>query len=272
METPISHMYGLCQTLTLAWSPAAGRFSKFGTMIRQRAAITAASIAGVVLAGGTAVGANIGILNAADDSEMGALSAEVPITAAASVTSTTASDATTDSQWYTADEAGDVEVMIDGDTVELGAVLTNQGWSWESRPSSDGSVVVYLSSDDDELVFTAELTADGRVAAGVERIFSDATAGDDTASDESTDDDQLAAGPNATAAPAPASPERPQSAAVPTSPTTLEASPTTAAAPAATAAPTTESSAYHDDDEYEDHDEYEDDDDDDEYEGADDDD
>ncbi len=254
-------------------------------MIRQRAAITAASIAGVVLAGGTAVGANIGILNAADDSEMGNLSAEVPITAAAADTSTTtANTEQAASQWYTADGAGDIEVTVDGDSVGLGAVLTNQGWTWESRPSPDGSVVVRFKSADDELVFTAEQTDDGRVAAGVERIFSDGDdANDGIDPDDGVETDGVVDSSDrpTTARPATSATAAPTSSAIlaPASPTTLAAAPaTTTTAPAV--APTTQSSAYYDDEEYEDHDEYEDDDDedhededdDDEYEGADDDD
>ena len=48
-------------------------------MIHRTASITAASIAGVILAGGAAVGANVGILNAADNSELGSLSADATI-------------------------------------------------------------------------------------------------------------------------------------------------------------------------------------------------
>jgi len=54
-------------------------------MVRRTAAITAASIAGVILAGGAAIGANIGILNAADDSKLGDLSAEAAVASPVSI-------------------------------------------------------------------------------------------------------------------------------------------------------------------------------------------
>ena len=63
-------------------------------MIRKTAAITAASIAGVVLAGSAAVGANIGILDAADDTGLGTLSAEAAISAPAEPSTTTAPSTT----------------------------------------------------------------------------------------------------------------------------------------------------------------------------------
>ncbi len=209
-------------------------------MIRQTAAITAASIAGVVLAGGAAVGANIGILNAGADTDLGTLSAEVPITAEA--ISTTTTEDSPDAQWYTADEGGDIEVMLDGATITLGTVLPNEGWSWQQLSTPAGSLSLELRSADDLLVFTANQLRNGEIAAEVVRII-------DPTDDSATT--AVSSGPAPTVAPAaPASaPAR--------NPQPLAASP----------APT-----YRDDDEYEaeydddDHDEYDDDEyDDDEY-------
>jgi hypothetical protein len=144
-------------------------------MIRKTAAITAASIAGVVLAGGAAVGANIGILNAADDSSLGELSAQAPITApyiepSASVTPLVeVADSTDSTQSFTVDTAGTVELRTDENGLTLHAVRTNQGWSWEETSTDSGAVAITFTSGADTLEFTATPNADDTISASVDR-------------------------------------------------------------------------------------------------------
>ena len=147
-------------------------------MIRKTAAITAASIAGVILAGGAAVGANIGILNAADDSPLGELSAQAPIaTSSTTSTSTTAqpvvdiSDSTDSSQTFTVDVAGTVEVEAGDTGLSLKDVRTNQGWAWQETSTDSGAVMVTFTSGGDTLEFTASANDDGTISAGVDRPF-----------------------------------------------------------------------------------------------------
>jgi hypothetical protein len=169
-------------------------------MIRRTAAITAASIAGVILAGGAAVGANIGILNAADDNTLGTLSAEAPITTPATASAQPLVDvtnATGTSQRFTVDNAGTVEVEFDDNGLRLKDVRTSQGWAWEETSTDSTSVTVRFTSGADALEFSAIPNDDGTISAGVERpvitstptTISDPNSYDDDYDDEHDDYD-----------------------------------------------------------------------------------
>ncbi len=139
-------------------------------MIRRTAAITAASIAGVVLAGSAAVGANIGILNASDDSGLGTLSAE---TAAAEpdagpVSSVGATDES-GVRSFTVDTAGTVAVAADEAGLRLVDVRADDGWTWRETAGDPGTLAVTFTSGGDTLVFVASSNADGSIAARVDR-------------------------------------------------------------------------------------------------------
>ena len=160
-------------------------------MIRKTAAITAASIVGVVLAGGAAVGANIGILNAADGNSLGNLSVEAPITMpladlsrevelvssakppgvvnAASSANAMATVDSTISQIYTVDVAGTVEVEVVAAGLQLGEVEANQGWSVTVSNNSNTLVSVTFTSATEVLEFTASLNADGSINPAIGR-------------------------------------------------------------------------------------------------------
>ena len=56
-------------------------------MLKKRTVVTALSIAAIVVAGGAAVAANVGILNAADNTPMGTLSAEADLATVAAPSS-----------------------------------------------------------------------------------------------------------------------------------------------------------------------------------------
>ena len=144
-------------------------------MIRKTAAITAASIAGVILAGGAAVGANIGILNAADDNALGDLSAEAPITTLYTEPTATvqpivnSTDSNGSSQSFGVDTAGTVEIDTDGSGLQLSDVRTNQGWSWQETRTDQNAVTVTFTSGADTLEFTATQNDDGTISASVDR-------------------------------------------------------------------------------------------------------
>ena len=153
-------------------------------MIRKTAAITAASIAGVMLAGTAAVGANIGILNAADDTGLGTLSAEAAMSATAEPTATTVrpdpSPTTSEAgpadandeprvQTFAVDAAGTIDVELDDAGLHVKAVDANDGWSWKEADSESGTLAVTFTSGDEELEFLAALTADGSIAARVDQ-------------------------------------------------------------------------------------------------------
>jgi hypothetical protein len=133
-------------------------------MERRTALVTATSIVGVVLAGATAVGANIRILDQSDESGIGQLSAAAP--ADLDTYSTDDDDSTT--QTFRVAEAGSVRVESDGDGLRLGSIDTAEGWSWSAdQPDSDHLEVTFSSSTTTYL-FRAAVDADGVVTAVVD--------------------------------------------------------------------------------------------------------
>lgn len=164
-------------------------------MIRKTAAITAASIAGVILAGGAAVGANIGILNAADDNALGDLSAEAPITTPyAEPTATVqpivnSTDSNGSNQSFAVDTAGTVEIGTEGSGLQLSDVRTNQGWSWQETSTDQNAVTVTFTSGADTLEFTATQNDDGTISASVDRPVITAAPSQTPATPTYSDDD-----------------------------------------------------------------------------------
>jgi hypothetical protein len=163
-------------------------------MNQRTSFITAAAITGVVLAGTTAVAANIGILNAADSDNVGDLSAvavTTPVDATTAAvapqivdiyldesTSTTTSDLTvegstpattssTASQDFAVVDAGIVTVEQDGDAVRLIGIDANDGWTWISDESSPELTVTFTDAES-EYVFYASVGPDGQIAARVD--------------------------------------------------------------------------------------------------------
>ena len=63
-------------------------------MLKKRTVVTSLSIAAIVLAGGAAVAANVGILSAADDTPIGTLSAQADMAGVAPTSPPSTSTAT----------------------------------------------------------------------------------------------------------------------------------------------------------------------------------
>ena len=172
------------QTFANGWPPASVRIRTVPLMTkrhpeRRTALITAGGIAAVVVAGAFAVGANIGILDASSDNQIGALAAAgdlVPTTAPAMAPITTgdgATPATAGPQTYLVDVAGTVDVGATGDGVAVSAVVANPGWTWTAGPSDATHVQLTFTDGVRSLVFTAT-RADESIAAGVEEATSSA--------------------------------------------------------------------------------------------------
>jgi hypothetical protein len=155
--------------------------------IGRTSLITAAAIAGVVFAGAVAVGANIGILDAADNSEIGSLSAagdlvpantqvvdvylDEPTTTTPATTSTTQESAAQDSagaQEFAVDAAGTVGVIPTAGGVRLGDVVANPGWTWSLAQSDPSALTVAFTDGARTLNFTASIGPDGTITAAVE--------------------------------------------------------------------------------------------------------
>ncbi len=156
-------------------------------MMKRTASVTAASIAGVILAGGTAIGANVGILQAADSSPLGQLSAEVsapttttlgealeadPTGSAGSASATQASLPEVERpsiQSFAIDTAGTIDLEAVAGTLLIDRVTTNPGWSWVPGSASPDSVTITFTSGGDVLEFSAFLHDDGMISANVDQ-------------------------------------------------------------------------------------------------------
>ncbi len=154
-------------------------------MNKRTSFITAAAVTGVLLAGTAAVGANIGILNAADNGDVGNLSAAVvttpvtepqvidiyldePVDASSTTTGPTVTVPQALTQEFAVDAAGTVSVEATETGVLLDGVTAAEGWTWTSTQAGDGELVVTFTSADSEYLFYASLAADGTIAARVD--------------------------------------------------------------------------------------------------------
>jgi len=201
--------------------------------------LTAAAVAGVLLAGTAAVAANIGILNAAESSAIGDLAAtddllpaagsdadtQTIVTVETAPSTTLASEpAASAAQQYDIAGTGTVWVMTTTSGLALDHVVAEPGWISTLTQADLRSLRVDFVNGNRTIVFTASIGDDGLVVVDV------------------------------------------------TEPTTVVAATPAASSASSTATPTTAPSAggTYDDDDHDDDDHYEDDDH--EYEGADDDD
>ncbi len=133
--------------------------------------VTFASIAVVVIAGAAAIGANIGILNAASDTKVGSLSAAgdltttTPSIAAAATAIASVSNATT--KTYTVDVAGTVSLGLGGSVLTIDNVLPAAGWTWTVAQTEPNRLTVTFTDKARTLDFVATRGADGTVVADV---------------------------------------------------------------------------------------------------------
>ena len=161
---------------------------------RRLASITAVGIAAVIVAGAFAVGANLGILDASSNNEIGTLDAAgalVPTTDAAPAPATTVSAApiTTGAQTYLVDAAGVVGVDAHGDVLAVSAVDANPGWTWTAGPADATHVELTFTDGVRTVVFTATRAADGTVDAQVDEPASRAASAATATTPASSHDD-----------------------------------------------------------------------------------
>ncbi len=147
-------------------------------MQRRNALIAAGSVAAVVLTAATAVGANMGILSAADETPLGTLVATVPVAVAEPEVidvyvddALGSSDPATSlaSQEFAVDAAGTVVLDSSASMLRLGAVNANEGWAWSSSQTSGTELLVTFVSDSGNLELVAALGPDGSIQARVDR-------------------------------------------------------------------------------------------------------
>ena len=145
---------------------------------RRSALITVGGIAAVIVAGAFAVGANLGILHASADNQLGELAAAGDLVPTAGptpgpVTTVAAPPITTALQTYLVDVAGTVALDATSGTLVVSAVSANPGWTWTEVPYDATHVELVFTDGVRTLVFTATRAADGSVDARVDETTSD---------------------------------------------------------------------------------------------------
>ncbi|MBP6150800.1 hypothetical protein [Candidatus Neomicrothrix sp.] len=140
-------------------------------MLKKRTVVTSLSIAAIVLAGGAAVAANVGILSAADDTPIGTLSAQADMAGVAPTSPPSTSTATSADapQRFAVENAGQVEVLRNGSKLALGEVVPSAGWQARPGTVTSDSADVTFTSGADQLVFTATLAGDGTITGAAKR-------------------------------------------------------------------------------------------------------
>lgn len=125
--------------------------------------ITAASVLGVVLAGGAAVGANLGILNASASSELGSLEA---------ADSSLVADLTPAERaaWkvVVVGDAGSVTLSVHEGELRVVSAEAVDGWKRSIERPHEGQVRATFTNGTRTLVMLATLAVDGSVSATVE--------------------------------------------------------------------------------------------------------
>ena len=164
-------------------APPSGPSAPRRTLTSRTTLVTAAAIAGVLIAGTAAVAANIGILNAADDSALGELAATDELlppavtldpTTVATVATTAPSSTVVETtlptgvaQQYDIEGAGSVWVMTTTSGLALEHVVAVPGWSPLLSQGDLRSLRVDFTNGDRTIVFTASLGVDGTVVVDV---------------------------------------------------------------------------------------------------------
>ncbi len=166
-------------------------------MIRKTALVTALSVAGVVLAGGAAIGASVGILNSADTNQLGQLTPADLVTTEATAPATTQATipADVEVQTFDVDAAGSVEIFNADGVLSLGTITAVDGWTATTDEAVDGSINVGFTDGTQQLEFVATPTADGGFDVTLDRVGDTSTstttshAYDDDHEDHEGDDD-----------------------------------------------------------------------------------
>lgn len=166
---------------------------------RRTKVITAASIGAVGLASLFAIGANLGILARADDSDVGAMSAagDVPMPAAQVVgfglgqqtDPLGATSAAVDgSQHFTVDTAGSVDVSVIDGRAHLDLASPSDGWTATPATGTGADVAVVFTDGTRTLEFTAVVGPHGTVTGDLTESTTEATTSADHHDDDHDDD------------------------------------------------------------------------------------
>ncbi|MDH4145442.1 MAG: hypothetical protein OEY23_09775 [Acidimicrobiia bacterium] len=135
-------------------------------MTRRSLMLTAASVAGVVLASAAAITATFSILNATDSGGVGELSAARTRPTSTASTDRTAEPVAADGiQRYAVDSAGLVTISTGDGRLALIDARPNPGWDWNVGIDDGRVLVVEFRSADAQVDFVAERDGEGSVRA-----------------------------------------------------------------------------------------------------------
>ena len=150
-------------------------------MAHRTALIAAGSIAVVIVAGTIAVGANLGILNAADSHPVGKLSATTSIPTAEQAQAAPATPvvavATTAPQKYVIKQAGTVSVTLARSGLRLSDVTALRGWKWALAQTGDSKLKVTFNHKSATYTFVATRGPNGSIVARVDHPITKVIAG-----------------------------------------------------------------------------------------------
>ena len=138
-----------------------------------RAALTAVGVLAVVVAGAFAVGANLGILSASSEPDVGTLAAAGDLVPSTSPSTSAPAPAPTDTARFVVDEAG-VVVVRAGDPVAISGVQANGGWTWRQDPTTGSAAALEFTNGRRTLRFAATRGPAGTITASVDELAADA--------------------------------------------------------------------------------------------------
>lgn len=160
--------------------------------------LTAAAVMAVGISGAIAVAANVGIMNAADNSTVGgvASAADLMPTDTQVVDVYLGPDSTTPSggQQFSVDVAGTVTVSASAGAIRLDGVAPAAGWSWALTQTDSSSLLVTFTDGTRTLEFTATAASDGTITAQVNEPVVAAAAPSYNGGGEHEDDDEYEGG------------------------------------------------------------------------------
>lgn len=188
----------LYRTIARAWPRFRARVRMVSGMTSEQSArssswfngrtriVTALSIVVVGVAGATAVGANIGILDSASDGQVGDASVTEDFGAPSTqVVDVYLPDPAGDVRRFTVDVAGTVAVMVTKTAVRMDEIGPMPGWSWTLVQSSSTSLRITFTNGSRKLEFTAAVGPDGSLSTAVVEPSTEATS---SAEEEDEDD------------------------------------------------------------------------------------
>ncbi|MDO8390044.1 MAG: hypothetical protein Q7V57_06120 [Actinomycetota bacterium] len=156
--------------------------------------LTAAAIVAVGISGAIAVAANVGIMNAADNSTVGGVASAADLmptdTQVVDVYLGPDNTTATGGQEFSVDVAGTVTVSSSSvGVIRLDGVAAASGWSWTLTQTDSSALLVTFTDGARTLEFTATAAADGTITAKVNEPVVVAAAPSQNGGGEHEDDD-----------------------------------------------------------------------------------